>query len=171
MIRILNNIIFFVILLVLQTFVLSHFTVTQYLSIYIFIMVVIMAAMQTPGWVMLIIGFCSGAVVDMIEGGGGIFAASTVWMAFVRPQILSWTAGREAIFRGGMPTSSKIGGARFFTYVSIMVLLWTIPFFSLEAAGSFSWIYTSLRIAASSAAMIVLIFFLQLPFNKGRYDV
>lgn len=171
MIRFVNNILFFAILLVLQTFVLSHFTVSQYLSLYIFIMVVIMASMQTQGWIMLILGFICGGVVDIIEGGGGLFAATTTWLAFVRPQILNWTAGREAMLSGGMPTSSKIGYKRFFTYVTMMVLLWTIPFFALEAAGSFSWVYTTIRMLASSVGIIILIFFLQLPLNRNKYDV
>lgn len=169
--RFFNNILLFVILIALQTFVLSHFVVSQFMSLYIFIMIVIMANMQAKGWVMLVAGFLCGGVVDLIEGGGGIFAATTTWLAFVRPQILSWTAGREATLSGGMPTTFKIGIKRFFTYVTLMVLLWTIPFFSLEAGASFSWIYTPIRIVVSSFGMIVLIYFLQLPFNRNKYDV
>lgn len=169
--RMLNVIILFFILLILQVLVLSHFSATQYLSLYVFIMVVIIADMRIKGWVMLLFGAACGAVVDMVEGGGGLFTATTTWLAFVRPAILNWIVGRENIFSGGMPTNYKLGNRKFFTYLTFMVLMWTGPFFFLESIGNFSWIYTNIRIFTSSAVMVVLIYFLQLPFNKSRYDV
>lgn len=160
----------FILLIMLQEFVLINISQSSYLAIYVYIMIVILADMNIAGWIMLLLGFGTGLFMDGIEGGGGLFTATTTWLAFVRPSIMQWTLGRDTTYKGGVPVIERVGGKKFFTYVSIMVLLWTVPFFGLEAIDNWT-LLTPIRIVASSIIIIVLIYILQLPLNRKHGNV
>lgn len=161
----------FTALILLQEFVLSHISVSSYLSVYLYIMVVILAHIETPGWIILLLGFTAGTIADQLEGTGGLFAATLTWAAFTRKTALQWSVGRDVIHNGGLPLSRRIGAKKFILYTTIMVLLWAIPFFLLEALGSFSLIVTPIRILASTTVTVILIYLLQLPLNRHSYNV
>ena len=161
----------FLLLSVLQSFVISHLAFSQYLNIYIYIMVIIIADTQIKGYVLLLLAFVLGIITDSIEGSPGLFTITMTFMAFCRPQILSIIASREILDNGGMPTSSRFGTGRFITYVTIMVSFWAIPFFLFETAGIANIFLTLLRIVLNVISTTILIYFLQLPLNRSKYDI
>ena len=169
--KLLTYIITFLVLSVLQFFVISHLALSQYLSIYIYIMVIIIADMQIKGYALLLLAFSLGIVTDAVEGSAGLFTVTMTFMAFCRPQIIAYIASREISDNGGTPTSSRLGTGRFITYVATMVTLWAVPFFILETAGVANPMLTTLRIILNVVSTTVLIYFLQLPLNRNRYDI
>ncbi len=161
----------FLVLALLQIFVISHLELNQYLNVYIYIMIVVVADMQIKGYALLLLAFSLGVIADAIEGSPGLLTSTMTFMAFCRPQVLRWIASREISDNGGTPTSSRLGLSRFLSYVVTMVTLWAIPFFILETAGVANTFITILRIVLSVVVTSVLIYFLQLPLNRNRYDV
>ena len=160
----------FMVFVILQIFVLSHVTLNQYLNVYIYIMIVIVADMQIKGYALLLLAFSFGMIADAIEGSPGLFAMTMTFMAFCRPLVLKWVASREISDKGGAPISSRLGNVKFFTYVIAMVSLWAIPFFIFESSGVANVLATILRIVLSVVVTTILIYFLQLPLNRNRYD-
>ena len=126
--------------------------------------------MQIKGYALLLLAFALGIITDALEGSLGLFTVTMTFMAFCRPQILKYTASREISDNGGTPTSSRLGAGRFITYVAIMVTFWSIPFFILETAGVADIQLTVMRIVLNVVCTTMLIYFLQLPLNRNRYD-
>ena len=165
--KILTYTLIFVALILLQEFAFDKINFWGLVNPYVYIMFIIMLPMETKGWMVLLFGFFTGIVIDALSGGGGLYAIATTWVAFVRPTALNFTAGRDAVQLGGVPASSQIGTAKFLAYSGGMTLLFAIPFFLLEVMSLENIGMTLLRIVASSAATVAIIYFLQLPFNRG----
>lgn len=161
--RFLEFFVLFVVLLVLQGFAFARIDLYGLVNPYVYIMVILLLPMRIKGWQALFIGFAIGAVMDLMSGNCGLHTICTTWLAFVRPMVLHFTAGRDEVELGGLPISRRIGGGRFMSYVMIMSLLFAIPFFSLEAMTLVGWEFLALRIWCSSLFTAVVIYFIQLP--------
>lgn len=88
MIRFLEYLAVFLLLVVLQEFVFDNINLGGVVNPYIYIMFIIMLPLDTPGWLLLLLGFGTGAAVDFMSGTPGLQAVSSTWLAFVRPA--SW---------------------------------------------------------------------------------
>lgn len=155
--------ILFLVLLVLQGFVFAHIDLYGLVNPYVYIMVLLLLPMRIKGWQALFVGFVLGAVMDLLSGNCGLHTICTTWLAFVRPMVLHFTAGRDEVELGGLPISRRIGVGRFMSYVMIMSLLFGIPFFALEAMTLVGWGFLVIRILCSSVLTAVVIYFIQLP--------
>ena len=96
MIRIVGrNIIRFLILILFQVLVLDNILLNGYLNPYFYVLFIILMPFETPRWLLLISGFLLGLSVDLFENTLGMHAAATVFMALVRPWVLSIFAPRD----------------------------------------------------------------------------
>lgn len=154
------------VLLLLQEFVVGRIGMGGYMAAYVYIMVIIMLPVEIKGWVGLLLGFGIGWLMDIMSGQGGLNAIVCTWLCFVRPAVISVTLGADSVQGGGIPTMWRFGNKKFLIYLSIMTLAFTVPFFLIESMGSYSWIYTPIRLVASSFFTVVLIYFFHLPFNR-----
>ena len=165
--RILEYIVVFAVLVLLQEFAFDKINFWGVVNPYIYIMFIIMLPMELRGWLVLFLGFFTGTVIDLLSGSAGLHMIAATWMAFVRPTVLNFTAGRDAVQEGGIPTSSLIGAGKFLAYAGVMTLLFAIPFFLLEVMSIENIYMTLLRILLSSAATVIIVYFFQLPFDRG----
>ncbi len=155
----------FLVLLLVQEYLLTPLSQSNYFAVYLFMMLLIILDMDLPSWVVMIVAAVMGMVCDLIEGGGGIFTATTVWLSFVRPLVMREILGREVIFKGGVIIANRVGFKKFFIYSLIMTLLWYVPYFLLDNIGNYSYL-TGVRIGISTLITTVIIFVYQLPFNR-----
>lgn len=161
--RFLEFFVLLLVLLVLQGFVFARIDIYGLVNPYVYIMVLLLLPMSIKGWQALFIGFGLGVVMDFMTGNYALHTICTTWLAFVRPMVLHFTAGRDEVELGGLPISRRIGVGRFMSYVMIMSLMFAIPFFALEAMTLVGWGYLLLRILCSSIFTAVVIYFIQLP--------
>lgn len=157
----------FLVLILLQEFVFSKLNVWGLVNPYVYIMIIVMLPMEFRGVGVLLVGFFVGAVMDAVTGNMGLHTICCTWLAFARGPILEITAGREAVQGGGVPFSSRLGGLHFFSYITLMVVAFGVPFFALEVMSFNDFGFTVLRVVLSSAVSVGLIYFCQLPFG-GR---
>jgi len=165
--RTLEYILTFVILIFLQELVFDKVNFWGVVNPYVYIMFIIMLPMEMRGWTVLILGFLTGLTIDSLSGSGGLHAIVATWIAFARPTVLNFTAGRDTVQTGGVPTASLLGTSRFLAYTSIMTLLFAIPFFLLEVMSLENITITILHILSSSIATVIIIYFGHLPLDGG----
>lgn len=167
MIRFLAYLAIFFVLGVLQEFVFNPIDLGGLVNPYIYIMFLIMLPLDVAGWVLLLMGFATGAVFDALAGTVGLHAISATWLAFVRPGVAGFFLGKDQVYEGGVPTAGRVGMGKFLRYVTFMVLLFNIPFFILDDPSGSLWRIV-MRIALSSVFSVGIIYFLHLPFSTGR---
>jgi hypothetical protein len=170
MIRFLEYAAIFLLLLVLQEFVFDNINLGGMVNPYIYIMFIILLPLDIPGWGLLLLGFGAGGAVDVMEGTAGLQTMTATWLAFARPTVVGLLLGKDLVYEGGIPTVGRVGTAKFLRYLTVMVLLFNVPFFCLEDLSGGVWII-ALRIVLSSAFSVGIIYFLHLPFVNTKLKV
>ena len=122
----------FALLLVAQVMMLNHIrffgVATPMLCIYF----VIRFQRNYPRWAMLLWAFFLGLLVDIFSDTPGISSASLTLAALLQPYLLNLFVQRDAA-EEMTPTLHALGPVKFSYYAMILVLVYCMAFFTLEA--------------------------------------
>ena len=152
-----RNIWRFIFVIILQVFVLNNIDLGQYINPYFYVIFILLLPFETPRWILLISGFALGISLDLFSQTPGMHASATVFVAFMRPYVLSLIAPRENYELGTLPRIYYYGFGWFFKYTIILVLLHHIFLFYVEAFTFQDFFQTLGRALMSSVFTIVLI--------------
>lgn len=158
----------FLVLIMLQEFVLSSINLFSLVNIFSYIMIIVMLPMQTKTVHTLICAASVGAVMDIFSGTSALITISIVFVAFLRGQIVKLVIPSDIISGGGAPFSYKVGVRSFLIYTFLMSLIFALVYFNLEMMSFDAVEHTLLRIILSSIATTILIFVLQLPLRERK---
>lgn len=149
------NSIRFILLILLQVLILSHFDVFGYINPYIYPLLIILLPFNINSIQKLFLAFLLGICIDFFEDSGGIHAAATLVIAYFRPLFLRNAFGLSYDYQ-----TLKFYDAPFksrFIYVSFMVIVHHVVLFSLEIFSVDHLLYLLEKIVYSSIFTIVLI--------------
>ncbi len=134
---------------------------------YIYPLYILLLPFETPVWALVIIGFILGITVDSFENTAGIHAFATVFIAYLRTNVLNALMPRNlSDYANQSPSIKNMGWMPFLVYSSFLILLHHILFFSIEL-WSFSNIgYLFLKILASALTSMLFIIVYLLLFTK-----
>ena len=157
---VLQNIFRFVMLVLVQVFVLDNIQFLGYISPMIYILFILSLPVRFPRGVVLILAFLLGLTIDIFNNTIGIHAFATVFAAFIRPTIINMSVSMEEM-ANPTPSFRTFGVANYVKYVVLIVLFHSIVLFFVE---SFSFLHLSLlipKIILSSAVTILVILGIQ----------
>jgi hypothetical protein len=123
---------------------------------------------QTPKWLVLLLSFVIGISVDLFSNTGGMHAAASVLLGFLRQPILKLISPRDGYELTQSPTIKQFGFSWFFSYAGILVFIHHTCLFYLEAFHLAAFFSTFLRVLLSSTFTLVLIFISQFFFSKSK---
>jgi uncharacterized membrane protein len=121
----------------------------------------------SPRW-LLVIGFMTGLTLDYFTQTPGLHAAACVLIAYVRPFLIAVLTPRDSgDFNYREPSPQSLLWAPYFIYVLILTLLHHAWLVMLEwmSFGSFSDFL--LKLIASTAISLLLIFTVELLFPRN----
>lgn len=121
----------------------------------VFVYLIIGTRRGTPRWAILVWAFLMGLLIDMFANTPGVTAASLTLIAFVHPMLLELFVAREAA-DNLKPTIHTLGFARYCYFTAMLLLLYTLVFFSLELFTYFDWLYWLECVGGSFALSYVL---------------
>lgn len=151
MIRIVGrNIIRFLILILFQVLVLDNIQMGGYLNPYFYVLFIILMPFETPRWLLLLTAFLLGVSVDLFTNTLGMHAAASVFMAFLRPWILSIFAPRDGYEQDTFPRIFFYGFNWFLRYSLVMVFFHHLALFYLEVFHFQDFLSTFLRVILST---------------------
>lgn len=107
-------------------------------------------------WLTILWAFLMGLLIDMFENTPGMTAASLTLVAFLQPMLLELFVSRESA-DGLMPGIATFGFAKFCYFTALLLLIYTLVFFSLEMFSYFHWLYWLECVGGSFALTFVLI--------------
>lgn len=165
----LRNIIRFVLLLLLQVFVLNNILVHQLVSLNLYMLFVLLLPFNLPRPALMLMGLLMGLSLDMFMNTMGMHAAACVFIAYLRPfimNILSPQGGFETTQK--TPSMTSMGISQFLIYAVILVFLHHLVFFALEVFGFGNLLYLLLKVILSTAASLVLIVLYELLFFSRK---
>lgn len=156
-------VIFSLVVLVLQIFFLDRMWSGLYISLYLAI--ILLLDIKTPQWLILILAFLVGGIIDVATAGSGLCAAVTVFLSILRLPIINFTLPSSFVEGGGLIITSEVPTKNFFLYLILAFAVWSIPFFLLES-GFTSILQTLIRILFNIVLGPIVIFLLQLLLKR-----
>ena len=165
--RILKFGLIFVLLILLQVLLFNNIQFSGYVNPYIYIMFILLLPVEIPTWLLLILSFATGLIVDFTSGTPGMHTSATVLAGFVRPYVLRITSPRDG-YEPAVNPSMMIYGARWFlVYASIIVVIHHLALFYLEVFRFTDFFRTLLRVILSSIFSVSFIALLEY-IRKGK---
>jgi rod shape-determining protein MreD len=162
--EIISNGLRFILLALLQVLLLNHINFLGYINPYLYILFILLFPLGGNKSLLIFLSFLLGLSIDLFSDSGGIHAAASVFIAYIRPLILKFSFGVS--YEYNMVKVNKAPLAERISYISFMVFLHHLILFSLEI---FSFSHTSLlfkSILFSSIFSILLIFCTLLLFSR-----
>ncbi|PVW17217.1 rod shape-determining protein MreD [Marixanthomonas spongiae] len=151
---ILINALRFVLLVLLQVLLLNHINFLGYINPYGYILFIVLFPLDGNKGLLIFLSFLLGFSIDIFGDSGGVHAAASVLIAYVRPWILKFSFGIS--YEHNNIKIYKTSMAQRFSYISILVLLHHIILFSLEVFN-FSHILLILKSTLFSGIFTILL--------------
>ncbi len=148
--RIFRHTIFFILLILLQVLFFNNIQFSGYVNPYIYIMFILLLPVEIPSWLLLLLSFATGLIIDFFSGSPGMHTSATVLAGFVRPQILNVLSPRDGYEPGASPSMITYGFRWFLLYSLTIILIHHTALFYLEVFRLSEFFRTMLRVLLSS---------------------
>jgi rod shape-determining protein MreD len=139
-----------ILLILLQVLVLNNIQFSGFVNPYVYIMIVLLLPSVIPSWLLLIISFLTGLIIDLFSGSPGMHASATLIAGFSRPFVLRIISPRDGYEAGSDLSMAAYGFRWFFIYTGIIVLIHHSALFFLEVFRFTDFFRTIFRIVLSS---------------------
>ncbi|MCD8185633.1 MAG: rod shape-determining protein MreD [Rikenellaceae bacterium] len=166
--RILQYILLFLGVSVLQIFLLDNLQWSLYLHPFAYLAFVLLLPMEIKGYLLLLLAAGMGCTMDFLSGIPGVNTAAVTAMAFCRPTLLQVFVGKELVGDGGVPNAARIGTGKFLRYATGLTLIHALVFYTLETLSAHQLAFTFLRILSSTASTLVVLWCIQLLFVNRK---
>jgi rod shape-determining protein MreD len=151
-----RNIVFFIILVVVQTLVLNHIRLFGCATPLLYVYFVLPTRRDTPRWQTLLWSFAIGLAVDVFSNTPGVGAASMTLLGLLQPYLLTLFVPRDSA-DDLRPSFATLGTSKYVSYTIFMVLVYCLTFFTLEAFNMYNILQWAVTVAACTALTTVLI--------------
>jgi len=151
----------FILLLAIQLLLLNNIQFSGFVNPYIYILFILLLPFETPSWLLLILSFATGMVMDISSVTHGIHTSATVFAGFLRPYVLNFVAPHEGYELGDLPGIKAYGFRWFITYVIIIVALHHFFLFYIEVFKFEYFFRTLLRVLLSTGFTLMFIVIVQ----------
>jgi rod shape-determining protein MreD len=165
--RILRFGLIFVLLLLLQVLLFNNIQFSRYVNPYVYLMFILLLPFEIPAWLLLIISFFTGLIIDLFSGTPGMHTSATLLAGFVRPFVLRIISPRDGYESGADPSLIVYGFRWFLTYTAIIVIIHHTALFYLEVFRLTDFFRTLARVLLSSLFSVTFILLLEY-IRKGK---
>lgn len=159
--------IYFIILILLQVLLFNNIQFSGYVNPFIYILFILLLPVEIPAWLLLILSFLTGFIVDSFASTPGMHTFATLLAGFARPYILRISAPRDGYEGGAVPSLHLYGFRWFATYAVIFILIHHTALFYIEVFRMTDFFSTLLRVLLSSIFSLAFILLIEFA-RKGR---
>lgn len=149
----------FVLLIFLQLFLFNNIQLSGYINPYVYVLFILLLPYSTPGWLLLVLGFATGLIMDTFMNTFGMHSSATLLLAFLRPYMLSLITDRDDTDRKGSPIRVSSGFVWLIKYTVFLVLAHHILLFMIESftlSTFFSSLWRAIVSTLATSTFIVL---------------
>jgi len=156
----------FVALLLVQVLIFNNINFLGYINPYIYVIFILVYPAKNNRLVFLLVAFLLGMLMDMFVDSGGVHAAASVFLAYVRPVFLKFSFGtlyeHQTIKFGAVEFVSLLG------YVSLGVVFHHLILFLLEIFNMAQILLILKKTLFSSGLTIILSILFILLFRRRK---
>ncbi len=154
--EIIMNTLRFVVLVFLQVFLLNNINLAGYINPYVYIIFILLYPLDGNKGLLIFLSFLLGLSIDIFEDSGGVHAAASAFIAYIRPVVLKYSFGLS--YEYNSIKIRKAALAERLTYFASMIFLHHFVMFALEIF-SFNHILLLLKSTLFSGIFTLVIIF------------
>lgn len=155
MARLLNRLIMFVVLLVVQVLVLSHVWLLNVATPLLYVYFAITFPRNTGKGEVLLWCFFLGLLIDIFSNTPGLAAGSLTLIGMIQTYLVELFIPRDSAENLDV-SAATLGWGKFSTLSGMLTLAYCLLFFILEAFNFFDWQLWLMRSVCSAALTLVL---------------
>lgn len=164
---VLRFVVIFTLLILLQVLLFNNIQFSGYVNPYVYLMFILLLPFEIPPWLLLLLSFATGMLIDLFSGSPGMHSSATLLTGFVRPYVLRIISPRDGYEASLNPSMLVYGFKWFFFYTLIMVLVHHTTLFYLEVFSFIDFFRTLLRVLLSSVFSITFILLFEF-YRRGK---
>lgn len=163
-----SNSLRFILLIPIQVFVLDRINLGGFVNPYFYILFILMLPFETPGWLLLLLSFLMGFMIDLLSGTPGLNTASSTLVAFARPVVIKSLSSSREYEKGIQPSVHDLGFRWFISYALILTFIHHFLLFQLEVFRFSGFWFCLQRSIYSTLFTLVLLLLSQLLFSPKK---
>jgi rod shape-determining protein MreD len=157
----------FVLLIMLQVLLFNNIQFSGYVNPYVYLMFILLLPVEIPSWLLLLLAFSTGLIMDFFSSSPGMHTFATVIAGFIRPYILRIISPRDGYEPGAAPSMMTYGFRWFMTYTLLIVLIHHMALFYIEVFRFSDFFSTMLRVLLSSLFSVTFILLFEY-YRRGK---
>jgi hypothetical protein len=166
---ILINVVRILFLIMLQSYVVNRIQLLDGLVLpWVYIFGILMLPFATPRWLVLLVAFLTGLIMDKFTGPMGLHTAACVLLGFMQPLVQQFLAPREGYEITQRPTIQKMGLAWYATYAGVLTLIHHSYLFIMEQLSLSGFFYLMFHILLSVLGTMVCMIIGQFLIYKSK---
>jgi rod shape-determining protein MreD len=146
----------FIVMCAVQILILNHIHLFDVATPFLFVYFAISFRRNTPKWAVLLWCFAMGLAVDVFSNTPGLAAGSLTLVGLIQPYLLELFTPRDSI-EDLECSAATLGMGKFALLSFILLFVFCLLFFALEAFTFFNWIYWLICTGSSTVLTLVLI--------------
>lgn len=147
----------FILLVILQVLVFNNVYLGGYLNPQVYVFFILFMPVFITGYVLLLVAFALGLVVDVFSDSLAIHAFASVLMAFCRPAVIRLFAGKLEQETTESPSFRSFGAFSLLMYSFVLILIHHLSLFLMEIFRFDEFIQTFKRALLSTGLTLVFI--------------
>lgn len=156
----------FVVLVLLQIFLVDNISLSVYFHPLIYIAFVILLPLDLkPIWVLLL-STAMGLTIDALTGMAGLNTIATTAVGFLRGWLLSTALGHSTGHDDMVPVLHRLTPKQMAWYIILMVVVHSTIYFAMESLTLVNALHTLLRLVVSDVVAIALIWYIIRLFSE-----
>jgi rod shape-determining protein MreD len=157
----------FVMLVLFQVLFFNNIQFSGFVNPYVYIMFILLLPFEMPAWIILLLSFGMGMIIDFFSGSPGIHTSATLLAGFARPYVLRVVSPRDGYESGPNPSMASYGFRWFLSYTLLIVLIHHTALFYLEVFRLADFFRTMLRIILSTLFSLTFILLIEF-YRRGK---
>ncbi len=162
----LKTLLIFIMLVLLQVLVFNKIYLGGYLNPQVYVFFILMLPVYMPGYLLLLVSFAMGLIIDAFGDSLAIHTFSSVLMAFCRPGIILLFSGKLEHDNIENPSFRSFGTFSLITYSSILIMIHHVSLFFMEVFRFNEFVQTLQRALLSGGLTLVFVL-LAFAFFEG----
>ena len=146
----------FVVLCLAQVLVLNHIHLFDIAIPLLYVYFTITFQRGTPKWMILLWSFALGLAIDVFSNTPGLASGSLTLIAAIQPYLLELFVPRDSAENMEVSVLT-LGFGKFLFYSAVLLVVFCLAFFALEAFNFYNWQHWLACAGASSLLTLVLI--------------
>lgn len=167
--NILRGTFYFVVFALIQIFLLNNIHFLRIATPFLYLYFILKLPVGTSRSLVVFFSFLMGLVIDLFANTPGMHAAACTLVGFLRAPLINVMMGNE-LPEGVYPSFKVFGYGGFFRFSLFITILHHVALFSIESLTFFDPLFMLLRIVAS-AALTVLVIFIVEAFNIESHRI